>query len=823
MHRLLPSCRAGSLLRAGLGAALVAVGLSVVPLPTVTSVADYRVDREPLRFEPMAAVQEAPSTDGEVISRVAEVEPFVTIGVALPEVPMSPVSVRWRDDAGWSDWHELEVEVDKGPDRSSDEATKAADHRTGVVTEPLWIGKADAYQVRLPRDAADGTSDTTTSTTTSAPIDGPGPEVVVVRPDGQRLEVESDSVPAGAQSVGQPAIRTRGEWGARAPSNSVGTASSLKLAVVHHSATGNDYSPADVPGIIRSIQAFHIDGNGWSDIGYNFIVDKFGGMWEGRDGSLLRNSIGAHAEGFNTGSVGVMALGNYTAGAPGAAQVTNIADVIAWKFANAGIDPNTRVDFTSGGSSTIPAGQVVNLPRVVGHRDVGSTDCPGSNLYAQLSSRIRPILPALVAGKASPVGIIDVAAAGPRSIVLSGWAFDPLETDPIEIHVYVDGVGRNLGPTPIERPDLAAAYPGVGTRHGFSTTIGDLAPGSHSVCVFGINTGPGSNSLLFCRDITVPTGDPVGFLEQVAAGPDGTIGVGGWAFDPDQMAPADIHVYVDGRGFNTGAAALYRPDIAAAYPGFGGNRGFGWVGSGFAPGRHEVCVFAANVGAGGNNLLGCRTVTTPGGAPTGIVDAVVTGPDGTLGVFGWTIDPDTAASTDVHVYLDGRGANIGRASSDRSDIAGLFPGYGARHGFSWTAAGLAPGAHSLCVFAIDTGGGTNSLLYCGKVNVPGGSPFGAIDNISAGGSRINVAGWVIDPDTVGAVEAHVYVDSTGYNTGPAGQPRPDVAAVVAGYGPFHGLSWTSPVLAPGQHSVCVFGVNRGVGSNTLLNCRTVTV
>ena len=77
----------------------------------------------------------------------------MTIGVALPEAPTSPVSVRWRDDAGWSDWHELEVEVDKGPDQSTDEGAKAAQHRNGVVTEPLWIGNADAYQRCCQRSA----------------------------------------------------------------------------------------------------------------------------------------------------------------------------------------------------------------------------------------------------------------------------------------------------------------------------------------------------------------------------------------------------------------------------------------------------------------------------------------------------------------------------------------------------------------------------------------------------------------------------------------------------------------------------------------------
>ena len=804
-----------SVVRALLGVSLIAIGLSVVPLPRFVTVDDYRVDREPLRFTAAAAV-----TGGDVESPVAEVEPFVTIGVSLPEAPASPVSVRWRDADGWSEWFELEVEADKAPDRGTEEATRADAHVDGVVTEPLWVGTATAYQVRLPAELADDAA--TTFTTTTAP-GAAAPEVMLVRPDDHQLTVESDAVPAGAQSIGQPAIRGRGEWGARAPSSTIGTAPALKLAVVHHSATGNDYTPADVPAILRSIQAFHMDGNGWSDIGYNFIVDKFGGIWEGRDGSLVRNSIGAHAEGFNTGSVGVMALGDYSAGTPGATQVTNIADVIAWKFANAGIDPSTRVDFTSGGSSTIPAGTVVNLPRVVGHRDVGSTDCPGSNLYASLSSRIRPILPALVAGKASPVGVVDVAAGGAASVFVSGWTFDPLETAPIEVHAYIDGVGYNLGPTTIERPDLASAYPGVGTRHGFVATVGGIAPGTHSVCVFGINVGPGTNTLLNCQDVVVRTGDPIGVLEQVIAGPDGALAVSGWAFDPDLAGPADIHVYVDGRGTNLGGASLPRPDVSAAFRGYGPERGFSWSTGGLAPGRHDVCVFAINAGPGANSLLGCRTVVTPGGAPFGVLDAARGGPDGSLLVWGWTIDPDTAAATDVHVYVDGRGTNLGAGSGERPDIARAFPGYGSRHGYTWGTTGLAPGRHDVCAFAIDTAGGRNTLLRCTSAQVPGGSPFGYVDTVTSGGSRIGVSGWTVDPDTAAPANAHVYIDGVGYNIGAAAVLRPDVAASVPGYGPAHGISWVSPVVSPGNHSVCVFGINVGAGSNTLLDCRVVTV
>lgn len=221
MHRpdLLPSYPAGSLLRAGLGAALVAVGLSVVPLPKVTG---RRLPRRP-RTAPLRAHGRGPGSAvhrrrGRLAGRRGRAR-FVTIGVALPER-------RHRQVAGWSDWHELEVEVDKGPDQSTDEGAKAAQHRNRG-RRPSRCGSAMPTPTRCVSRGGGGIErrNATSTTTTSAPIDGAGPEVVVVRPDGQRLEVASDSVPAGAQSVGQPAIRTRGEWGARAPSNSVGTAS----------------------------------------------------------------------------------------------------------------------------------------------------------------------------------------------------------------------------------------------------------------------------------------------------------------------------------------------------------------------------------------------------------------------------------------------------------------------------------------------------------------------------------------------------------------------------------------------------------------------
>jgi hypothetical protein len=733
---------------------------------------------------------------------------FTTVGVRVPRAASGPVLVRWQGRAGWSDWHELEVDTDVGPDQGSDEAQRAT---TGAVeTEPLWVGEATAYQVNLPHDAvADDAA-------------APAPEVLLVRPHGGHLVAQAEAPPAGAATLNQPPIHGRSEWGARPPSSSIPAASELKMAVVHHSDTGNAYTQAEVPAVLRSIQAYHMGGRGWSDIGYNLVVDRFGGIWEGRDGSVDRLSIGAHSMGFNTSTVGVMVLGNYAQGAPTGAALDGVAEVIAWKFANEGVDPASSVQYTSAGSLSIPAGVTRTFPRIVGHRDVGATACPGAYLYARLGD-VRGLVAAKFPAKSSPGGIVDTVSGGPTSLLVSGWALDPSAPDPIQVHVYVDGVGTNLGPAANPRPDIGAGFPRAGPRHGFSHVFSGVSPGPHQVCVFAINVGPGSNTLLTCRTAVVPTGSPVGVLDTVRLGPDGLLSVSGWALDPDTSDPIPVHVYVDGVGTNLGPTSVPRPDLGGPYPLYGARHGFSWSRQ-VTRARHAVCVFAIDAGPGSNTLLGCRDVIPPTGSPVGVLDAAAGGPDGRYGLFGWALDPDVADPIAVHVYVDGVGRNLGPTSGDRPDIAAAYPGYGARHGYATTGAGLAPGRHRACADAINVGPGGNVQLGCRDFVVPGGSPFGSIDGVTAAsGHRVQVAGWAIDPDTASPIPVHVYIDGAGHDLGPTSADRPDVAAAFAGYGARHGVRWTSGALTPGSHQVCVFAIDTGVGDNALLGCRTVSV
>jgi hypothetical protein len=202
-----------------------------------------------------------------------------------------------------------------------------------------------------------------------------------------------------------------------------------------------------------------------------------------------------------------------------------------------------------------------------------------------------------------PFGSIDVVQAGPGSIRVAGWAIDPDSSGPIDVHVYIDAVGTPITAN-VPRPDIGAALPGYGAVHGFDATI-PAAAGWRQVCVYGIDVGPGGNKLLGCRSVLVG-GDPYGAVDLVQVS-GGILSVAGWAIDPDTADPIDVHVYVDSDGRVVRADAS-RPDVGAAFPGYGSRHGYS-ASFGISPGTHQVCIYAIDVGLGGNRLLACRTVT----------------------------------------------------------------------------------------------------------------------------------------------------------------------------------------------------------------------
>jgi len=189
-------------------------------------------------------------------------------------------------------------------------------------------------------------------------------------------------------ATGLPAIVSRAAWGADEEIVRARPTVSpvLRLAVVHHTAGTNTYSRAQAAAIVRGIEVYHVRGNGWNDIGYNFLVDRFGTVYEGRGGGIEKNVIGAHAEGFNTATTGVALIGNYSAATPPSVQQDALVELLAWRLDVAHIDPMSRVVYTSGGNYKFRAGKVVTLPAISGHRDTGPSECPGAGAYALLGT-----------------------------------------------------------------------------------------------------------------------------------------------------------------------------------------------------------------------------------------------------------------------------------------------------------------------------------------------------------------------------------------------------------------------------------------------------
>ncbi len=296
-------------------------------------------------------------------------------------------------------------------------------------------------------------------------------------------------------------------------------------------------------------------------------------------------------------------------------------------------------------------------------------------------------------------------------------------------------------------------------------------------------------------------GNPFGSFDSATRAP-GSITVSGWAIDPDTTSPIGVHVYLDGNWDGQTITGVSRPDVAAAYPGWGNNTGYS-VTVPAAPGNHQVCIYAINVGNGTSNpLLGCRTVS---GAPVGALSSL-TPIAGGVQVQGWVDDPDTTTPASVDVYVDGRH---------------LASAPGQPQSYSVAVGDMTDGTHQICVYGIDTQHLQNSLLGCRNVTVTG-APFGHLDSVVSADGQLTVTGWAIDPNTTAPIRVDIYVDRAWASSATAGMDRPDVGQAFIASGPMHGFDQTL-TIGPGTHTVCAYAINVGLGaSNPSIGCQTVS-
>ena len=435
------------------GASSAGNGSSVRPAPASGTTSSVRhvfvqaVGAADAQFPSILPAATDPQADAALLTDPLEVDRFLvagftwTGGADLPEGVR--IYLRVRENGTWSPWY-LNEAADAG-----------RDDRTTSGTGEFITGGADAIQASvvggsLPaglklalvpsQPQGEEVLDADDLKTTEAP---PTPviEDAAVQPQaGRSGALESSAEPTGqstsavtaqsitpasfstAETTARPAstvpaalpvatsanglpvpVTTRAEWGANASYMSWDPDyASAGHVVVHHTAGTNNYSAGQSASIVRGIYYYHAVTLDWGDIGYNFLIDKYGTVFEGRSGSVAapagRMSVGAHARGVNTGTMGLSMMGDYSSVSPSDAQLSSVGKMAGWFLRRAGItDANGWAGLNVWTTERYQAGSTISMPRILGHRDVGYTSCPGNVGYSKLGT-IRTIAQQQISG-----------------------------------------------------------------------------------------------------------------------------------------------------------------------------------------------------------------------------------------------------------------------------------------------------------------------------------------------------------------------------------------------------------------------------------------
>ena len=346
--------------------AIVAVGVGYVAGPAL-STRHYMpgaVDFE----QPLPAFARVSANGaGRPLFRTAALEAPKRFDLAGIAGEARPVEMRARlDDGDWTKWTESEDQ------------------------NPVYFGGADQIQVRARGWRPSGTLHyvNVSGTTTEA-------QSLLTRAreaiNAGLISAANLIEPAAEATPVRPPMVSRAEWGADLAKGgcqprerpSYGT---VKAAVVHHTVSAVDYTPAEAPQIVLGICRYHRNANGWNDIGYQALIDRFGTVYVGRAGGIRKAVIGAQAQGFNAQTTAVASIGTHTKLPLSTVAYNSFVDYLAWRLTAAGIGASGKTTLISAGGelSRYPKGRRVKLNRVFGHGTVGLTACPGLALNAEI-------------------------------------------------------------------------------------------------------------------------------------------------------------------------------------------------------------------------------------------------------------------------------------------------------------------------------------------------------------------------------------------------------------------------------------------------------
>jgi len=422
------------------------------------------------------------------------VSPFTLAGLTW----VGPVSigtefkVRVRESGVWSAWFKLEYGEYQGVGKDGTESTD-----TRVGSDPLLTGLADGVEVIMENTSGVVPSQmkvTLVNSQVTKQDRNLGQQSIRMATTDTGMQSQAVAALVGAAVspqgalVARPRIVTRAEWGAdetwRDPVPRVGT--TLLAGIVHHTASTNNYTADQAPAQMRNLYAYFTKSLNYADMGYNFLVDKYGTIYEGRSGCAVgavdcdSASVpvqGAHTAGLNLNTFGVSAIGNYDVLAPEnpGAMVESIASLMAWKLAPYGLDPNATASIMStdtSGSSKFSAGQTAITQVISAHRDVGKTVCPGRYLYpymAEIRARATTLLAPVIQGVSVAPTLVN--GTGTDSVNVSAiipanatWSVDVKNADSGAPIQAVTGTQVTSGPVSYawDRKDSAGALVPMG-------------------------------------------------------------------------------------------------------------------------------------------------------------------------------------------------------------------------------------------------------------------------------------------------------------------------------------------------------------------------
>ncbi len=418
-----------------------------------------------LRWSARASTSLSASDDETAVSTAEAVEGYGSIGITwdgADEIDHDAIAleVRTLSEGTWSAWQEMHYDDDHGPDPSSQESYRAG-------TDAVVVGDVDDVQVRATSDGVALPSDMRlaiidpgatvskqrqqpaidTGSLDSATLSSAGtgtlpppadPATDPATDPGTDPGTDPTIAPAATLTAAKPEIFSRAQWGAdeRMRDKSSLRYGKITAGFVHHTVNANDYTAEQVPAIIRGIYAYHTQSRGWSDIGYNFLVDRFGRIWEGRYGGVDRPVVGAHTLNYNESSFAMSAIGNFETVQPSAALLDAYGRLFAWKLALHGVKASSTSQVVNGRTF-----QAIN-----GHRDAGSTACPGTYLYAKLST-IRSLAASYQSGTApTPTPPPPAPTPTPLDTNISGSAWpDFVVRDAATQQAYVIRTGGQVG------------------------------------------------------------------------------------------------------------------------------------------------------------------------------------------------------------------------------------------------------------------------------------------------------------------------------------------------------------------------------------------